>query len=103
MASDSFCAMLNILITRYGVEQGILEWDAKHGRFAGFAHAEVEACAQHPQLHPAFPPYDGIPATDPVALAILLHALGYDAPEVLREPLTVWLSGFPEAPIGVVF
>ena len=31
--------MLNILITRYGVEQGILEWDAKHGRFAGFAYA----------------------------------------------------------------
>ena len=54
--------MLNILITRYGVEQGILEWDAKHGRFAGFAYAEVEACAQHPQVHPSLPPYDGIPA-----------------------------------------
>lgn len=103
MASDSFYAMLNILITQYGVELGILEWDAKAGRFAGFAHAEVEECAQHPQLHPSFPSYDGIPATDPVALAILLHALGYDVPEVLREPLTVWLSGFPEAPIGVIF
>ena len=103
MASDSFYAMLNILITRYGVELGILEWDAKAGRFAGFAHAEVEACAQHPQLHPAFPGYDGIPATDPVALAILLHALGWDVPEVLREPLTVWLSGFPEVPVDVIF
>lgn len=103
MASDSFCAMLNILITRYGVELGILEWDAKAGRFAGFAHAEAEACAHYPQVHPSVPPYDGIPATDPVALAILLHALGYDVPEVLSEPLTVWLSGFPEAPIGVIF
>lgn len=103
MASDSFCAMLNILITRYGVEQGILEWDAKHGRFAGFAYAEVEACAQHPQVHPSLPPYDGIPAKDPVALAILLHALGWDVPEVLREPLTAWLSGFPEVPKDVIF
>ena len=103
MASDSFYAMLNILITRYGVELGILEWDAKHGRFAGFAHAEVEACAKYPQRHPSMPPYDGIPATDPVALAILLHALGYDVPEVLREPLNVWLSGFPELPKDVIF
>lgn len=95
--------MLNILITRYGVELGILEWDAKNGNFAGFAHAEVEACAQHPQRHPSFPSYDGIPATDPVALAILLHALGYDVPEVLREPLAVWLSGFPEAPGDMIF
>lgn len=90
--------MLNILITRYGVELGILEWDAKNGNFAGFAHAEVEACAQHPQRHPAFPPYPGIPAKDPIALAILLCALGYDVPAALREPLTVWLADFPDAP-----
>lgn len=99
----SFYVMLNILITRYGVEMGILEWDAHAGRFAGFGHSEVEACAQVPQSHPAFPPYDGIPAKDPVALAILLHCLGWDIPKVLREPLTVWLSGFPELPKDVIF
>ena len=38
--------MLNILITRYGVEMGILEWDAQAGSFAGFGHSEVEACAR---------------------------------------------------------
>lgn len=103
MASASFCVMLNIPITRYGVELGILEWDAENGHFAGFAHAEVEKCAHYPQVHPSMPPYDGIPATDPVALAILLQALGYDVPEVLREPLKMWLSGFPEAQKDVLY
>ncbi len=103
MASDSFCAMLNILIRRYGVDMGILEWDAQAGSFAGFNADAVRTCAEYPQYHPAFPPYDKPAKHDPVGLAILLVCLGWDVPDALREPITAWLADQPAAPEGAVF
>lgn len=94
--------MLNLLIKRYGIDAGILEWDANAGSFAGFAAASVRACAPYSQAHPAFPPYLGTADHDPVALAILLVCLGWDVPDDLVPALTLWLASFQPAPEGSI-
>lgn len=94
--------MLNLLLKRYGVDAGILEWDAKAGTFSGFAAAEVRACAGHVQSHPSVPYYDTAAEKDSVALAILLVCLGWDVPDPLKPSLDAWLSGFTQLPEGSV-
>lgn len=94
--------MLNIMISRYGEQLGVLEWDSETGQFKGYAAEEVNACADFPQAHPAWPMYDKPARKDAAGLALLLACLGFDEPEQLASAAQAARAGKKEPPAHTV-
>lgn len=90
------------MIKRYGADLGVLEWDSDTGVFRGYAADEVNACADFPQDHPAWPPYTVPARKDAAGLALLLACLGFDEPEQLSSAAQAARAGKKQPPAHTV-